>query len=249
MTCIFEGQEFFGFHDHNWGLPWSLPRHGQLFEDLEFRRCTFVGSALSVTKKPKLRSTVRNVRLLDCREMGCSLHAAIVEEVFVDGLETSNPFHAWGAVFRHVTLRGRIGGIMLSHAVTPGRPESAEQRAFDAANAAFYASVDWALDLREAEFTDDADLRGVPGRLVRRNPETQVLITREKALQGRWRQLDLKRTYWPTALALFLEDTTLGSTVLVVPKRVPQRHDGLWTRETLLDGARRLRDEGIAEPD
>lgn len=64
MTRIFEGQEFEGFHDHNWGLPWSLPRPGRLFEDLEFRRCTFVTCTLSVTKKPKLRSTVRNVRLL-----------------------------------------------------------------------------------------------------------------------------------------------------------------------------------------
>jgi hypothetical protein len=248
MTRIFEEQEFHSFRDHNWGLPWSLPRPGRLFEGLEFRRCTFVGSTLSLTKKPKLRSTVRHVRLLDCREVGCSLDAAIVEEVFVDGLETSNPLITWGAVFRHVTLRGRIGGIMLSHWVTPGQPASAEQRAFDAANAAYYAAVDWALDLREAEFTDDADLRGVPGRLVRRDPETQVLITREKAVEGRWRQLDLERTYWPTALTCFLEQTALDATVLVVPTRV---HDDwrLWTRETLLEGVRRLRDAGIAEPE
>jgi hypothetical protein len=247
MTRSFEGQVFRDFHDHNWGLPWSLPRPGRVFEDLEFRRCTFVGSVLSVAKKPQWRSTVRNVRLLDCREMGCSLHAAIVEDVLVDGLRTSDP-HVRGAVFNHVTLRGRIGGFMISPLVTPERPESAEQRAFDTANAAYYASVDWALDIREAEFTDEVDLRGVPGRLVRRDPETQVLVTREKALDGRWRALDLDQTYWPTALEFFLQDDRLDSTVLVVPSQVPQDW-GLWTRQTLLDGLRRLRDEGIVEPD
>jgi hypothetical protein len=247
MTRIFEGQEFPSFRDHNWGLPWSLPRPGRIFEDLEFRRCTFVGSSLSRTNKPKLRSTVRSVRLLDCQEIGCTLDAAIVEDVLVDGLETTGLLLIWGAVFKHVTLRGHIGSFMISPLVT-SRPESAVQQAFDAANAAYYAQVDWALDLCEAEFTDEVDLRGVPGRLVRRNPETQVLILREKALQGRWRQLDLEQTYWPTALTSFLEQSSLDSIVLVVPEHVSS-DEGLWTRQSLLDGIRRLRDAGTAELD
>lgn len=248
MTRIVEGQEFHRFRDRNPGLPWALPRPGRLFEDLEFRRCTFVNSILSMTKKPHLRSTVRNVRLFDCREIGCSLDAAIVEDVLVDGLQTSDFFVTWGAVFKHVTLRGRIGRFMISPLVTPSQPQSTVQRAFDAANAAYYAQVDWALDLREAEFTDEVDLRGVPGRLVRRDAETQVLILREKAVAGRWRQLDLERTYWPTALKFFVEDSTQDALVLVVPTRV--RDDrGLWTPKTLLEGVQRLRDAGIAEPD
>lgn len=247
MTRIFEGQEFHGFRDHNWGLPWSVPRPGRLFEDLEFRRCTFVGSSLSRTKKPKLRSTVRHVRFLDCREIGCTLDAAIIEAVLVDGLETDDLL-LWGAVFKHVTLRGRIGRFMISPLVTPSQPESVVQRAFDAANAAYYAQVDWALDLREAQFTDEVDLRGIPGRLVRRDPETQLLILREKAVEGRWRQLDLERTYWPTALTFFLEQSSLDSTVLVMPAHISS-HEGLWTRQTLLDGIRRLREAGVAEPE
>ena len=136
---------------------------------------------------------------------------------------------------------------MKSPLVTPSQPQSVVQQAFDAANAAYYAQVDWALDLREAAFTDEVDLRGVPGRLVRRNPETQVLILREKVVEGRWRQLDLEQTYWPTALTFFLEHSSLHATVLVVPAHVARR-TGLWTRQTLLDGLRRLRDAGVAEP-
>jgi hypothetical protein len=167
----------------------------------------------------------------------------------VDGLKTSGTFHTWGAVFKHVTLRGKIGDIMISPAVNAGLAKPAEHRACDEANAAYYASVDWALDIREAEF-EGADRRGVPGHLVRRdpeNPETHVLVMRAKALERRWRHLDLSKTYWPTTLEFFVEDANFDSTVLVAPKRIGR--SGPWTYQNLLDGLGMLRDAGIAEPD
>jgi hypothetical protein len=68
--------------------------------------------------------------------------------------------------------------------VSPSLDDSAEQVAvWSAANRAFYASTDWALDISEAHFTSGPDLHFVPGELVRRDPSTQALVSR-RALDG-----------------------------------------------------------------
>jgi len=231
MTKVFDGREYECFYDRN---------SGRTFSDLEFRYCSFVSSSISITRKPKRRSTVRNVKLIGCEVRGCAIDTAIIEEVVVDGLKTHTFMKTWGAVFKHVTLKGYIGRIMISPAVAPGITKPKEQRAFDEANAAYYATVDWALDISEARF-QECDIRSVPARLIRRDPETQVVVTREKALEGKWRKLDLSRTYWTTAIE-YLLDFGLTDLVLVAPKR------GLKYRE-LLDGLKMLRDAGVAEPD
>jgi hypothetical protein len=232
MTRVFERQRFEDFYDRN---------SGRVFADLEFRHCTFVSSSISITRNPRYRSLVRNVTLIQCEEIGCALDTAVVETVVVDGLKTSDLFQTWGAVFKHVTLKGKIGRIMISPAVAAGLATPAQQKAFDKANAEFYSTVDWALDISEAEF-EEADIRGIPARLIRRDLETQVVITRGKALEGRWRQLDLSKTYWPTAIEFFLQDSEDPDLVLVAPKR---DRDYLQ----LLKGLQLLREAGIAEPD
>jgi hypothetical protein len=115
------------------------------------------------------------------------------------------------------------------------------QRAFDKANQKYYSKVDWALDISEALFLD-CSLRTVPARLVRRDPETQVVVKREKVLTGSWRELRyVKDTRWEAELDGFLEQG-LPDRVLVAPKRDRrfQQH---------LDGLKALRDAGIAEAD
>jgi hypothetical protein len=231
MRC-YEAEEFADFLDRD---------SGRTFSDLEFRKCSFLGCGISTTFDPRLRSTVRNVRLINCQARGCSVDAAIVEDVLVDGLKTHGMLHTWGAVFKHVTLRGRIGEVMISHMVGPVTATAGQQAAWDEANAAYYAKIDWALDIREA-VTFDLDLRGVPARLVRRDPATQVIVTREKALEGRWRELGLEQdTHWPAAIEFLLEHGR-SDVVLVAPKRARN-----FTR--LLEGLRILRDAGIAESD
>lgn len=214
---------------------------GAFFESLEFRSCRFEGMSLSITLNPALRSTVRNVALVGCEERGCSLGPAVVEDVLVDGLKTRGLFQAWGAVFKHVRLRGKVGDVMVSDKVNPALATPGQQRTFDVENAEYYSRVDWALDISEAEFTGAPDFRGVPARLVRRDSATQVVVTREKAMKGTWRTLDLSRTYWPTALEFLLEFGN-RDVVLVAPKRHRKFSD-------LVDGLRLLRDAGVAEPD
>src|SRR6202021_28063 len=80
-----------------------------VYEGLEFNRCYFQSYFLSLTSNPALRSTVRNVRLSECSQRGCTLYAAIVEDVLVDGFKTHGQLvRAHGAVFNRVVLRGKI---------------------------------------------------------------------------------------------------------------------------------------------
>ncbi len=168
------------------------------------------------------------------------MHAAVVEDCVVSNLKTHGLLQTWGAVFKHVVLKGRLGRVMFSPYVALGTASPAEQRAFDEANASFYARVDWALDISEGEF-DECEIQRVPAKLVRRDPATQFVVTREKALKGSWRNLDLSQTHWATSLEFFLKRGD-ADVVLVAPKR------GRRFRK-LLEGLEMLRDSGVAEPE
>lgn len=229
MTRIFEGEVFRGWSDRN---------SSKVFSDLEFRGCHFVGCRVSSTRDPRRRSRVERTTLKDCEQTGCTLDAAIVEDVLVDGLKTNGLFQVWGAVFRHVTLRGNMGRLMISPLVATALATLSQQKGFDIANHQYYESTDWALDIREAAF-EEADLRGVPGNLVRRDPESQFVLTRERGLEGRWRNLDLRGTYWRTAIEFFLE-AGLDSQVLVAPKKSPRYRP-------LLAALLALRDAGVVD--
>ena len=226
---VFEKQTLRELYDRN---------SGATFADLEFRRCRFQSCALSVTFEPARRSTARNIRLIDCTVEASNVRTAVIEESLVSGLKTIGLFQVWAAVFRHVTIEGRIGRVMLTPHVAPLTATPAQQRAFDEANAAFYESVDWALDISNAEF-EEVELTGIPGHLIRRDPQTSVLITRDSALRGTWRTLDLAGTWWPESL----EGVAKGrspSEVLVAPARHRKFR-------RLMDGLQQLRDAGIAE--
>lgn len=225
----FERQEFVQFYDDS---------SSSVFEDLEFVRCSFQSSAISIALDPYLRSTVRNVRLISCEQRGCSLWPAVIEDVLVENLKTNGVFQTWGAVFKHVVLRGKIGKIMISPFVAPSQATPIQQRKFDEANSLYYADIDWAIDITEAEF-EDFDVRRVPAALVRRDAATQVIVKRTNALNGAWRDLDLSKTHWRTAIELFLKDGD-DDVVLVAGKRHKKFKD-------LLDGLKMLRDVGVAD--
>lgn len=129
---------------------------------------------------------------------------------------------------------------MVSPFLGPGSATPEQQRAFDQANAQYYAAVDWALDISEGEF-EECDLRRVPAGLVRRDAATQVVVKRDVAMRGDWRKLDLSRTYWASAIEGFIQEGD-PDIVLVAGKRQKKFKD-------LLDGLKMLRDAGVAEPE
>ena len=229
MTQVFENQPFRSFYDDG----------GNEYSDIEFRRCQFVSSRISITRDPSRRSLVRRVRASKCEVTGCALETAIVEDVVIEDLKTHNPLACWGTVLNRVVLRGKIGRIMLNPAVATGTATPDEQRAFDEANAAYYASVEWALDISEAEFKE-ADIRGIPARLIRRDTKTQAVVTRQKALEGAWQKLDLSKTWWATSIQFLLNRPNDSDVVLVAPKQHRKFSD-------LLDGLKMLRQAGVAD--
>src|SRR5207248_1944489 len=107
---LIEGQNFDVFDDRD---------SGSLYENMEFRHCEFRSGALSIATRPELRSTVRNVKLVDCFVGGAHVHTAVIEDSIVDGLRTAGLFQAWGPVFKHVTVQGKIGRVMISDLASP----------------------------------------------------------------------------------------------------------------------------------
>lgn len=227
-----EGRYFDGLRENS----------GRTIEGYDLERCIFQSCDLSRTVlDPSKRSVVRNVRLKDCMCSSSSVGCAILDEVVIDGLDTGPELlFGWGTAFRHVTFRGRIGHIKVNRTYRGHPVDPAVQRLFDQANRAFYETVDWALDLREME-AQDFQLRGVPARLVRRDPATQVVVTRERAMRGDWRKLDLGKTYWDTEIETFLREGE-PDRVFVAPKRDKDF-------KQLKAGLDLLRSAGVAEPD
>ena len=94
------------------------------------------------------------------------------------------------------------------------------------------------LDISQAQFRE-IDIRGIPAHLIRLDPLSQIVITREKALTNIWRQIDLSKTYWPTAIEFFLKRGD-ENVVLVAPKNHPKY-------EVYLEGIKTLQQAGLAD--
>lgn len=224
------GKKFELLGDHE--LPPAL-------EDLSFEKCSWVACRYGVTaKSPAERRHIRNVEVRDCKATNnTALGPVIIEDTHVDGLQTGGLFIARAAVFRAVTFRGRCGRFLLSRVA--GMDDSIVQL-FDRANQEFYQHVELALDISSAEF-EEFDVSGVPARLIKRDPETQFVVRRERVAETEevWRRLDLSGTPWPIALGNLLQSGPEDK-VLVAPKRGKS-----FARQ--LEGLQLLRREGIAE--
>jgi hypothetical protein len=212
----------------------------RVFQDFEFRRCRFESCHITAWRDPDVRPTVRDVRIERSHQTGCGITGAVLEDVCVNGLETATLLQVFGAAFRRVVLRGRINRLMISPLVSPGLLSHMAQRRWDEANAEFYSGCDWALDISEAEFKD-FQVDGIPARLIRRDPETQVVVRKKAVANGDWRRLDLRHTTFEIALE-DLAKSRYDDTVLVAPKRAQNR-------DHYLAALRLLREAGIAEDD
>lgn len=148
---------------------------GVLYEGVRLRRCVFDFCATSVNREVHKRTRVKNIELIQCRTQNHThVGPAILEEVMVDGLETKGLLIVWDPLFRHVTLRGRIGAVKINPIVgfdVFERPSI--QVPFDREKAEYYRNVDWALDISEGRF-EDLTVEGIPSHLVRRDPHHPV---------------------------------------------------------------------------
>ena len=238
MTQIFENRTFEFFAD------WA---GGKVFSDIEFVNCQFIRCQFSSVNFDEigkrgfvaLRSIARGITIINATVEGVTfIGPGIVEDSVIDGLKVSNHIQTIGTAFKHVVVRGVIDKFMLTPHVDTFGEQPLLQRAFDDANRDYYKNVDWALDISEAEFKE-CDIRAIPSSLIKRDAETQVVLTREKAMEGGWREVDLSGTYWAGAIKLFLEDG-YQDRLLVAPKKGRNF-------KKLLEGINRLRNAGIVE--
>jgi hypothetical protein len=212
---------------------------GNTYADFHYEKCEFVGCAVGVTRDPSKRSTFVNCSLRDCKLIKCNLDEAFVEDSSISNLATSDLFQSFGAAFKHVSISGRIGRVMFS-----GFPLSVYswpplREQFEQQNDDYYKNVDWALDISKAEFLE-CDIRQMPIHLIRRDPETQMVVTRVRAMVGDWRAMPIG-DYWKGMLQVFL-DLQEPSTILFAPKRDKNFKE-------MLKGLQVLRAEGVVEPD
>ena len=230
-------------------VPGRTRHEGKKFEmltDLELpqtlnravlQKCWFFACAFGMTaRRPSERRRIVDVNLTDCKATNNTwLGPVLVEDVEVRNLRTGGLCIAWGAAFKRVRISGRCGKLMLT------LPRDSEQE-FIEDNRAFYSRVDWALDISEGEF-EELELRGVPADLVRRDPETQVVVRRLQVerLEKVWRGLNLDGTPWVSTLEQLLK-CGLEDQVLVAARR--RKDFAVW-----LAGLRRLQDAGVADRD
>jgi hypothetical protein len=231
MPRLLKNQLIRGYRDQN---------SGATFCDYEFVQCRFEHCFLGALRDPSRRPTARRISLLGCSALRCHVIAPILEDIMVNGLDSEANLILWAPAFRHVTIAGPICNLMVNIDEDPAGELDPINAEFRKANANFYSTVDWALDISKAEFSD-VSIRGVPAGLVRRDPESQVVIQREKVLGSRWKEIPLSGTHWATEIEWFL-DRGEADHVLIAPKRSK-------TFKKLLDGLRLLQKEGVAEPD
>lgn len=213
------------------------------YSDIEVRNTSFEMCHLPGASTPGDWNRISNVALTDISQWNCSIDTAAIEDVSLHNLKRSGsaPLFLWGCVLRHVKLSGRLSGIKINRSVAIGSAAStAAQSAWDRAMVDYYRGVDWALDISEAKFAGGVTFEAIPGDLIRRNPETQVLVTRGRLSKTDWQAVDFDHTAIDLALSWFLQGSLFDSVV------VAARHDPKWAKRDVgvLD---RLRANGIAE--
>jgi len=220
-------------------------RGGGVHSGLRVEGCTFDNCSLSLVDTPELHSTVRDVQLIGCGSFNSHVGPALLDEVLVDGWSSNDLFVLSGPLFRHVTLKGKVLGGLKVITKSTFHAHDSHEPAFARARQRHYADVDWALDVSQAWFGGSAELNGVPARLVRRDPRTQVILTRARATKRGWRKkLASWNTYWPMIIDSFLE-TGEPDEVLIAHRS----GRGQKTFMRLVDGLDDLRAAGVAEPD
>ena len=209
---------------------------GLVLEGFTFERCVFDNCSLgSLDDRSTEPVIIRSSTVVRCKGRAVFLGWVVVEDCLIDGW-SGGAYPTDEPLFRRVTVRGNIDAIDVRHPRQLRRDRSDRI----ARHEAFYADVEWALDIREARFRR-CDISGVPGRLVRRDPSTQILVTRERLARSRWQDLGYLGTSWRVGFERML-DAGIEDRVYVAE---PRGKD--FVAQLALIGI--LREAGIAEPD
>lgn len=224
------GRRFKGWFDHGRALRTS---------ERVYETCIFDGCGLSITKNPAKIARISRCMMRSCEVVATFVGPASFEECVVEDLKTNGLFALFGTLFSKVVIRGRSGEMKLNreaHLV-----DHKTNATFDAIRRSHYEAVDWALDLREAKPTL-LELSGIPARAILRDPDSQLVVTRERALNTKWRKkISPTNELWPSMIDAFLEGAD-EDLVLVGPTG----HAKKATRDKRMHELLELKKAGVA---
>lgn len=194
-----------------------IDRGGASVSDSRFVNCQFVNCAFSLTSSPSNISVARNLIFEKCHNCESDVGPSVLENILITDVSTDDLFLLWSPLLRHVTIRGRNGGLKINSSYSCVDVDPAIQRDFAAKRSMFYEETDWALDITEAHFKD-VDIEGVPVKLIRRDAHRQFVVSRDRAKEEDWRaRVRSKCDFWIWMIDEFLK-TGESSKLLVAPE-------------------------------
>lgn len=201
---------------------------GSAFEALRVANSSFDNCGMSLSKRPSKMSSVRDVHVSNCKVINCEIGPTVLEDVQIDGLDVNPILLLWSCFFRRVFLAGKIGKIKINLEPFAFCTDAGVLAAFAEQRAAFYEATNWALDISRARFVDFA-CKGVPLNLIRRDPQTQVII-RKRDFGG----MDMLGSQFAdafpetrTRLSIF-SDSDAEEVLLVVPLAAAKKRREDW---------------------
>ncbi|GHH51402.1 hypothetical protein GCM10009090_13620 [[Pseudomonas] boreopolis] len=201
---------------------------GSTFEDIGLNGCVFDNCGLSLAKSPEGMTRVKGVVATKCKVVNSEIGPCVFEDVVIDELATNPILLIWSSFFRRVRLSGKIGKIGINVPPEAFFTDSKVLHDFSVAREAFYRETDWALDISDAKFVDFR-CEGIPLDLIRRDPETQVVIRKSmlprlEVFERGFRK-DFRELYF--SLVDFLESPRQEE-LLVVPLGAPKARRDAW---------------------
>lgn len=144
---------------------------------LTFERCLFSACTVGFPCRfPQDRLVLKHMTLRDCTVDALVIGPVLFENCVVENLKTQD--HLWvnAAAFKHCVIRGEVGKAILFGEKELLEPRDSKRNAlFIAANQRLYESLDWALDISEAQF-QEFDVRSVPAECIRINDRNQIKV-------------------------------------------------------------------------
>jgi hypothetical protein len=173
---------------------------GAVLDDFELHRCEIDGCGIYLSRDHS-PSVIQRVMVSRCELVsGCSLENTIIEDTTLEHLkvESRATIDLRACAFRHVIIRGRLPRLIITMTVDSSPYRVVKESAIKAIEdvmTRYYDTVDWALDIREAEFHEELALLSVPGHLVRRDPDRQMSVSREAAMRAPLRSFQFENPH------------------------------------------------------
>lgn len=146
-------------------------------KDVRLVGCRFESCSISNTLDPKQMARIENVEIVDCTDLNSSIGPCSLTDVRVQHLKTGDIMLVWAPKLTRVSLGGKIGRIKINDTVQLSRTTEAQKESWKRARAEHYDKVDWAIDISAARPLM-LELDGIPTDKIRRDPETQIVVSK-----------------------------------------------------------------------